>query len=125
MISYENVQDKINLNLADFSNIIPAKHREVEQLLLDYITENLPLYKGSVAIGDVVGDQVFNITFPALPTNLYYVVGSIKSNSTNFDADNDVIWVWREATTTGFKIALREVSGVPQNITFYYEIKKI
>lgn len=126
MITYAQVQEKINLNLADFSNIVPEKHREVEQILLDYINENLPLYKGSLVIGDVSGDQIFNITFPDIGTTDYYVMGSFKSNSANFDADNDITnFVWRELTTTGFKIALREVSGVVQNLTFYYEIKKI
>lgn len=125
MILYSEVQDKINLNLADNSNIVPEKHREVEQILLDYINENLPLHKGSLSIGDVSGDQIFNITFPDIGTADYYVIGSLKSNSSNYNSDNDVIWVWRETTTTGFKIALREVSGVVQNLTFYYEIKKI
>lgn len=125
MILYSEVQDKINLNLADNSNIVPEKHREVEQILLDYINENLPLHKGSLAIGDVSGDQIFNVSFPDIGTADYYVIGSLKSNSSNYNSDNDVIWVWRETTTTGFKIALREVSGVFQNLTFYYEIKKI
>jgi hypothetical protein len=125
-MTYTEVQDKIILNLADFSNIVPEKHREVEQMLLDYIEQNLPLYRGSFIIGDISGsDQIFNITFPSVGTSEYYVIGSIKSNSSNYDADNDVIWVWREPTTVGFKIALREVSGNIQNLTFYYEIKKI
>lgn len=126
MILYSEVQDKINLNLADFSNIVPEKHREVEQMLLDYIEQNLPLYKGVFNIGNVSGpDQIFNITFPSVGTSDYYVIGSIKSNSSNFDSDNDVFWCFRETTATGFKLAVREVSGVTQNITFYYEIKKI
>ena len=126
MITYNEVQDRINLNLADFSNIVPEKHREVEQLLLDYIKENIPLYKGSLAIGDVSGpDQVFNISFPDVGTFDYYVTGSIKSNSSNYDNDNDVFWVWRSPTSLGFQVAFREVAGNIQNLVFYYEIKKI
>ena len=125
MILYSDVQDRINLNLADFSNIVPENHREVEQLLLDYIKENLPLYRGSLALGDVAGEQIFNVTFPDVGTADYYVLGSLKSNSSNFSSDNDVVWVWREATSNGFKIALREIGNVTQNLTFYYEIKKI
>lgn len=126
MITYANVQDKINLNLADNSNIIPLEHREVEQILLDYITENIPLYKGSLAIGDVsTTDQIYNVTFPTVGTDQYYVIGSIRSNGTNFNFDNDVFWIWKDPTATGFKLGIREVSPDTQNITFYYEIKKI
>ena len=125
MILYSEVQDKINLNLADFSNILPEKHREVEQMLLDYIKQSLPLHKGSQVIGDVAGDQLFTVTIPDVGTADYYVIGSLKSNSTNFDADDDVSWVWREPTSTSFKIAIRELAAVQQNLTFYYEIKKI
>ena len=125
MISYANVQDKINLNLADFSDIVPSEHREVEQILLDYIKENIPLYKGSLAVGNVGTDQIFNITFPDVGTANYYILGSIRSNSANYNDDNDVFWVWKDPTTTGFKVAFREVSNVAQNLTFYYEIKKI
>lgn len=126
MITYTEVQDKINLNLADFSNIIPLKHREVEQLLLDYIKENIPLHKGVVLSFDPdPTDSLTTVTIPNVGTADYYVIGSFKSNSTNYDLDNDVMWVWREPTATSFKIAIREVSGNAQNLTFYYEIKKI
>lgn len=125
MITYAQVQDKINLNLSDFSNIVPIKHREVEQLLLDYIKENIPLYKGSIAIGDVTGDQLFTVTIPNVGTTDYYVIGSMKSVSSNYDNDNDITWVWREQTSTSFKIAVRDFSGSSQNLTFFYEIKKI
>lgn len=126
MITYTEVQDKINLNLADFSNIIPLKHREVEQLLLDYIKENIPLHKGVVLSFDPNStDSLITITIPDVGTADYYVIGSFKSNSTNYDLDNDVMWVWREPTATSFKIAIREVAAHTQNLTFYYEIKKI
>lgn len=126
MTTYAQVQDKINLNLADNSNIIPEKHREVEQILLDYINENLPLYKGSFVIGDVAGsDQLFNVTFPDIGTADYYVIGSLRSNSSDYNSDNDVTWVYREPISTGFKIGIREISSQQQNLTFYYEIKKI
>lgn len=125
MITYAQVQDKINLNLADNSNIVPLKHREVEQLLLDYIKENLPLHKGSLAIGDVSGDQLFTINIPDVGTANYYVLGGFKSLSSNHILDNDITWVWRETTNTSFKISIREFTSDFQNLTFYYEIKLI
>lgn len=125
MITYVQVQDKINLNLANFTNIVPEKHREVEQMLLDYIKENLPLHKGSIAIGDVAGDQLFTITIPDVGTSDYYVLGGFKSLSSNHIIDNDITWVWRETTSTSFKISIREFTSDYQNLTFYYEIKKI
>lgn len=125
-MTYEEIQSLINSNLADFSNIVPEKHREVEQALLNYIEDNLPLRKGSLFIGDIVGtDRIVTINFPNIGTSNYYVLGSLRSNSANFDSDNDVFWQFRETTATSFKLTLREVAGVSQNLTFFYEIKKI
>lgn len=125
-MTYLEVQNKINLNLADFSNISAEKHREVEQALLDYIQDNLPLYRGSFVVGDVAGsDQIFNINFPNVGTSDYYVKGSFRSNSIDFNNDNDITWVFRETTGTSFRLGVREFGGGIQNLTFYYELKKI
>lgn len=120
------IQELINLNLADASNITPAKHREVETALLDYIKSILPLTKGFIAIGDITGsDELFTVNIPDVGTVNYYVSGSFKSLSANHDADNDVAWTWRETTATSFKISIREISSNLQNLVFYYEIKAI
>ncbi len=79
------------------------------------------LAKGSFAIGDVTSaDNIRTVTFPDIGTNNYMVVGCMVSASSNFDTDNDVIWMVREKNNASFKITLREVSGVVQNLTFEY-----
>jgi len=80
-----------------------------------------PLLKGTVAIGNVAGsDQLITVSFATLGTANYIVLGSLVGVSTNYDNDNDVIWSIREKSATSFKLALREVSGNTQNLSFNY-----
>lgn len=126
MITYTNVQDEVNTKLASGTNIPAFKHRETMQTLLDYIQQYVPLHIGSFHIGNLSSDDmIFTITIPNVGTNNYYVIGSLRSDGASYNTDNDVFWVWREATSTSFKLGLREVSGNDQDLTFFYEIKKI
>ena len=126
MITYTNAQDEINIKLASGTNIPAFKHRETMQTLLDYIQQYVPLHIGSFHIGNLSStDMIFTITIPNVGTNNYYVIGSLRSDGASYNNDNDVFWVWREATSTSFKLALRELAAETQNLTFFYEIKKI
>lgn len=79
------------------------------------------LYKGMYDIGDVTSvDIMRNVTFPDVGTSAYFVLGSIKSSSSNWDKDNDVIPTWGNPTNASFELYLREVSGNVQNLKFYY-----
>jgi hypothetical protein len=125
MITYANVQDKVNDNLADFSNIVPEKHRETMQTMLDYVFQYSPLYAGSINISDVAFNTLLTVTFPSLGTSNYYVIGSIRSNRPAYTDDVTLQWVFKDPTPTGFKLGLHETAGTLQNATFFYEIKKI
>lgn len=79
------------------------------------------LRKGTFAIGDnPATDSLKTVTFADVGTNNYMVVGCMVSVGSNFDADNDVMWMVREKGNTSFKLTLREVSGVVQNLSFEY-----
>lgn len=91
----------------------------------DYI-KNIPgfinyLHKGTFAVGDVFDDDLLKITFPTVGTDQYLVVGSLLSIGSNYDNDNDVIWMIRDKQSTSFKITLREINGGNvQNLSFEY-----
>lgn len=79
------------------------------------------LHKGTFVIGDnLTTDSLKTVTFPTVGTNNYMVVGCMVSVGSNFDADNDVIWMVREKGNTSFKLTLREVAGQVQNLNFEY-----
>lgn len=121
----QQVKDLIDLNLASNTNISAETLRGVQYALADFTQTALPLAKGSFVVGDHDAiDKLYLINIPNVGTSDYYIVGSIRSNSANYDNDNDILWVWREPNPTSFKIALREVSKNVQNITFYWQIFK-
>ena len=110
----------IDTNLADFSNILPTKHREVEHAILDYAT-NRVIGSGTYTIGDAVGaDSVRTISFTDVGTSAYIVTGSLVSNSTDYNDDNDVFWMVKNKTSNSFQLLLREVAGEIQNLDFDY-----
>ena len=125
MITYQQVQDGFNLDLQDFSNILPEKHRDSEQRMLDYLFQFVPLHSGSFHLGDVPEDNLYNISIPDVGTSNYYVIGSLRSNGASYNNDNDVIWCFRNTSATNFQLAIRAISNNPQDLTFFYEIKKI
>ena len=91
----------------------------------DYI-KNKPgvisfLKKGTYQIGDLKSvDELRTVSFDNVGTNNYMVIGTLVSNSSDFDRDNDVFFVIREKTDSSFKLGLREVSGIVQNLSFEY-----
>ncbi|MFV8351546.1 hypothetical protein [Flavobacterium sp. XS2P14] len=79
------------------------------------------LRKGTFAIGDnPTTDSLKTVTFADVGTNNYMVVGCMVSVGSNFDMDNDVMWMVREKGNTSFKLTLREVAGQVQNLSFEY-----
>jgi|TARA_R110000782_G_scaffold2867_2_gene10727 hypothetical protein len=126
MATYGEILELIATNKADNSGITAAEDRQVDIAILDFIKDNIPILKGVQQIGDVSPtDQSITITFPDIGTSSYYVIGTLKGNSSNFDTDNDVFWLFGATTTNSFKIYLREVSGNVQNLFFYWELKLI
>lgn len=86
---------------------------------------NPVLFAGSYNIGNIAGSDYndFSVTFVALSTASYYVVGTIISNGTpSYDT---VVFNIRNRTTTGFTLGVRVLSavgGLTQNIAFEYII---
>jgi hypothetical protein len=128
-LTVSQLRNLVEQNLADNSDILPGEHREVENELinlLEVILTKLPLASGVFQIGDVNGvDIIKTVIIPNVGTSNYYVLGVLRSNSTNYDLDNDVIWMFKDPTSTSFKLCLREVAQQVQNLTFYWEIKQI
>ena len=82
------------------------------------------LRKATYVLGDApIGtDQMILISFPDVGTSNYMVLGSLVSNSVDFDTDNDVFFMIKNKTSTGFNLALREVANIIQNISFDYAL---
>jgi len=119
-LSKAAIETLIDTNLADFSNILPTKHREVEHAILDYAT-NRVIGSGTYTIGDASGtDSVRTISFTDIGTSAYIVTGSLVSNSASSNDDDDVFWMVKNKTSSSFQLLLREVAGVTQNLDFDY-----
>jgi hypothetical protein len=119
-LSKAAIETLIDTNLADFSNILPTKHREVEHAILDYAT-NRVIGSGTYTIGDASGtDSVRTISFTDIGTSAYIVTGSLVSNSASSNDDDDVFWMVKNKTSNSFQLLLREVAGVTQNLDFDY-----
>jgi len=82
------------------------------------------LYAGSFNIGNVPAGSTadYPITFPALTTANYYVVGMMVSNPTSTLPNEDVGITWgvRARTSTGFIVHVREMGAWTQDISFEY-----
>ena len=83
-----------------------------------------PLYRGTSYLGDFPNgtDELRTISFPALTTANYFVLGSFVSLGSNWNNDNDVFWMIRNKTITSFQLIGREVAGHVQNLRFDYII---
>jgi hypothetical protein len=80
------------------------------------------LAKGSVPVSDFSADSKLTITFSDVGTSNYVVVGSLVSTGTNWDNDNDVIWMVRAQTSVSFDLLLRETGGSVQSLKFNYAL---
>ena len=124
-MSYTEISNLINTNLANYSNIVPSKHREVEFALLNYIKDNLPILKGSAYIGDAADSQEITVSFPDVGMNNYIVVCQLYSNnSLTIEQDNNINLIVYQKTNTSFQVSLYEnVAGV-QDLYFDYVMYK-
>ena len=120
MATYGSILELIELNKADNSGITAAEDRQVDIAILDFIKDNIPILKGVKQIGDVSPtDQSITITFPDIGTSSYYVIGTLKGNSSNFDTDNDVFWLFERGLRSYSKFIL--LLGVKINIKWQRE----
>jgi|GEM_PF-5692950 len=83
------------------------------------------LYMGSIYIGNITENSYYKvISFPNVGTTNYQVVGSLRSNSTNLNIDNNVFHNTREHQATSFKLCIREMTNDDQDISFDYFLVK-
>jgi hypothetical protein len=137
------IQALIEENLADFSNIIPERHREVENAILDYIDKPINFgtiqgidVAGSIGSLTVTGDisaciasipvsQVSKllVTFDnEMPTVNYYVRMQVKCNSADILTDSAIGYpVFKVISTTQIEVVIGENTGGVQNLTLILE----
>jgi hypothetical protein len=80
------------------------------------------LGKGSIPVSDFSADSKVTIPFSDVGTSNYMVVGSLVSTGSNWDNDNDVLWMVRAKTATSFDLLLRETGGSVQSLQFNYAL---
>lgn len=142
------IQTLINVNLADFSNILPAKHREVETEILNFISNTTVTNTGFITVGDVgvgtvgqsysVGGNVSSAILDtrtskgniikvtvqnSMPSLSYFVRTSIETlgTKTSMEVDNDIHpIVFKVDTQTTFFVYVEDMSGT-QNIRLHIE----
>lgn len=84
------------------------------------------IYKGVYTIGDVSGsDMIRTVTFPSVGTSGYFVLGSLRSDDSNWDRNNDVFETWGVPTENSFKLYLREVASNVQDLKFHFVLISI
>lgn len=78
-----------------------------------------------IYIGDVYTDSIIPISFPTVGSGNYVVVGHLVSYGTEWNYDNDVVWMVKDLTSTGFKLLLKEVTGDTQQLRFKYGLLSV
>ena len=113
--------------IAEGANVnVQADYAQSNAAAADFIKNkpalNQYLMKGTVSISDIYGDQDKLVSFPTVGTSNYMVVGSLVSLSSDYNDDNDVLWMVKSKTATSFRLLLREVSSKEQNLQFNYAL---
>lgn len=123
--SLTTIVSKLN-TIEPFAKVqLQSDFNQTDNTKKDFI-KNMPgfinyLEKGVAILSDpLTNDTIRTITFPDVGTNNYMIVGSMVSTGSNYDLDNDVIWMVREKTNISFKLTLREVNGAVQSLNFEY-----
>ncbi|UWY28749.1 hypothetical protein N4T20_02215 [Flavobacterium sp. TR2] len=81
------------------------------------------LYQNTKVIGNITSNSYSTvISFPNIGTSNYQVLGSFRSNSANFNLDNNVFHNTREHSATSFRLCIREMTNDDQNVSFDYTI---
>lgn len=80
------------------------------------------LHKGSEWIGDVNhnSDKLVFVDTPYMGTANYMVLGSMVSESSNWDVDNDVVWGVAGKSAHHFYIGVKVLHTALQNLRFDY-----
>jgi hypothetical protein len=90
-----------------------------------------PLYyishKGSFNIGDInPADMTLTVAIPNQGATDYIVTGSLVGNDNNWNSNNDVLLpLVYDKQVDSFKVGLREIGAVAQNIRFEFVIIKL
>jgi hypothetical protein len=137
------IQTKINENLADFSNIIPEKHREVESDILQYIVDkskyfpvnvgfitnvNIPVTSGTVTSGGDITTATGTVNGilcemdNAMPSTNYKVNISIESLGTNSLDGTIKAPLFKKNSVNDFYLILHETDGENQNLKIHFEV---
>lgn len=86
------------------------------------------LHSGTVYLGDAADgtNSLIQVDIPNVGTSNYLVLGSFRSVSeSHWNDDNDIFFTTVKRALTYFKIGVREVASVAQNVYFDYIIVKL
>ncbi|HVI47825.1 MAG TPA: hypothetical protein VM802_23350 [Chitinophaga sp.] len=119
--------ESINKDLATLSSSLNTFNADLQRYLAS--VDNTPGTKaapvliatGTFKVGDVPGsDGYYRVTLPQLVFVPYMIAGSLRSTGSDWNKDNDVIWMVRDLLTDSFVLLTREVSGNVQDLYFDY-----
>lgn len=84
------------------------------------------VYAATVDLGQMTAtDQLFTINIPFMTgVNDYRVIGNFVSNSGNWNADNDVMFVITNKLSTSFSLGVRRIASGTQKLKFDFIIVK-
>lgn len=139
-MTYLEILDLIDTNLASGSNIPAVKHREVEVALLNYSKYigymtgvNLPVADGlslsvsgdiASAVGTASSGVLVTLTTP-MPSTNYYVKSYVESLGT-YAADTEIRREsFKKISTTQFYYIQSETESQTQNLKIHFEIVSI
>lgn len=113
------ISNRIDLN---DPNVL-ATSKAVNDLRLTI--ENVIIFRGKIFVGDVSDDKIMAVPHNQNITTEYVIAGSLVSTGSNWNQDNDVLWMTRRLDANSFDLLLKEVSGNFQSLWFYYVIVKL
>lgn len=145
-LTLTQLRQKVTDNLADFSNIVPEKVREVDNEIINFLESIAPIQSGFISGlnvatgitgfgGDIVGavhtagpvnESLIVCTLATPVVGNYKVNIDVQANAGTMLASNDILTpVFEIISSTQFRIGIKESAGGNQNITLHMEIKKI
>lgn len=83
------------------------------------------VYANSQHIGDINVDSFFTIDIPEQPNTNYWPLGNLRGIGNDPNYDNDIFFITYDKRVDSFKIAVREVTYVIQNLMFDFIIVSI
>ncbi|WP_278035878.1 hypothetical protein [Flavobacterium nitratireducens] len=117
------IEELVGQKLADESTIEPVDERACFGAIIAYLRKISPLASNTFSIGDVFTPDIRTVNLPYnVGTSDYRVVGTLVSKSSNANLDKDIVLTTKDKTPTSFKIILKEIPGVLQDIDFEWAI---